>query len=188
MKEKPLEDRRKALEEEYFRKESEAKLAKLRAADERASLGAAVALPVGDLVDRLHALGVRAESVDALVYAPLVSVAWADAKLEEAEAAAVREAAGAAGLGPGTPARALLERWLAAPPGDLFDAWERFLATAWQRPADAEKRRAAEDLLRGRLRSVAVASGGFAGLGKMSRDEAAVLVRVMRAFLDRAQG
>jgi len=188
MKEKPLEDRRKALEEEYFRKESAAKLAKLHAAEERAALGAALGLDQGELLDRLHALGLRAQSLDALVHAPFVSVAWADGRLEESEAAAVREALDVAGLEHGTPARELVDRWLAAPPPGLFDAWERFLATAWHRPADAGKRRAAEDLLRGRLRSVAVASGGFAGLGKMSRSEADVLVRVMRAFLDRKGG
>lgn len=188
MNEKPLEDRRKALEEDYFRKESAAKVAKLQAEKERAALGAALALPEGELLDQIHALGVREASIDALAHAPFVSVAWADGRLEEPEAAAVREAFDAAGLAHGTPARELVERWLAAPPPGLFEVWESFLALAWKRPADAAKRRAAEELLRGRLRPVAVASGGFAGLGKISRSEADVLVRVMHAFLERAEG
>jgi len=183
VKEKPLEERRKALEEDWFRKESASKLAALRARDEQSALAATLGLPADALVERLHALGVRSDSRDALIYAPLVSVAWADGRLDEAEAVAAREAAEAAGLTRPSPARALFDAWLAAPPPGLFDAWEKFLAASWTRPADAERRRAAEELLRGRLRTVAVASGGFAGLGTISRDEAEVLVRVMRAFL-----
>ncbi|HVP30794.1 MAG TPA: TerB family tellurite resistance protein [Myxococcota bacterium] len=184
MKEKPLEERRKALEEDFFRRESEAKLAKLRAKKEREALAAATGVADGELVERLHALGVRAESLEALVHAPLVSVAWADGKLDPEERSAVREAADAAGLRAGTAPRALLERWLDEPPGGLFDAWERFLTEAWRGPRDAARRRAVEELLRGRLRDVAVASGGFDGLGRISRAEADALVRVMRAFLE----
>src|SRR4029450_10355631 len=91
-----LADRRKALEEEFFRKENERQRAALQARKKRDESKAALReTGIGDdaLIDRLLDLGVAAEAVVALELAPLVAVAWADGTLDDRERAAVLRAA-----------------------------------------------------------------------------------------------
>jgi len=182
-----LADRRKALEEQFFRKQEEAAIATLRAQREaleaRQALAAVSGIADDALLDRLLQLGIGPRAMAAFSLVPLVEVAWADGKLEAAEREAVLAAAKAAGLDPDSGGYQLLESWLGHRPGDeLKDAWVQF--TQWMRAsmATADKDRLKDEVL-GRARRVAEAAGGFLGLGsKVSKAEEAILAELAAAF------
>ena len=87
--ERVLGDRRKALEEEFFKKESEKLRARLREQADRETARAALAEASGigdaEVLDRLVQLGMSAETFAALSLVPLVEVAWASGKVEPQE-------------------------------------------------------------------------------------------------------
>lgn len=180
-------DRRKALEEEFFRKENEKLLQRLRERRAREEAIQALAEASGfeehEILEALHDAGIAVETFAALSLVPLVLVAWADGEIQESECEAILRAAAAEGLAPGCAARGLLEGWLAEPPPRaLEEAWEAYVRSLVERLEEQEAARLAERVL-GRARRVAEAAGGFLGLTlKVSSEEQAVLERLERAF------
>ena len=69
------------------------------------------------LLKDLHQLGLNETSYRALLLLPLVEVAWADGRIQPAEAAAIEDLARKNDFF-STEAQALLQRWLKAPPTD----------------------------------------------------------------------
>jgi len=180
-----LGDRKKRLEEEFFRKENERQRAALRARQQREE--SARALREGGIADeamigRLLDLGVDAEAIAALELVPLVEVAWADGKLDERERAAVLRAAREAGVTDDQPGFVLLESWLSqVPEPHLLETWSAYVGGLCEQLAPDARRTFREQLL-GRTRAVAEAAGGFLGIGKVSAKEQAVLAALERAF------
>lgn len=183
-----LEDRRKALEEVFFRKESERLRSELQIRREREnrahSLGEASGITDQDLLARLVGLGIEAETVAALSLVPLVEVAWADGKMEEQERDAILRGARASGIEAGTPSDGLLELWTRErPPAGLMASWKSYIG-AMAGELSAEQRWRLEETLIGRARAVAEAAGGFLGIGRVSASEESVLEEMKRAFKD----
>jgi hypothetical protein len=180
-------DRRKSLEEEFFRKQDKHLIERLRANEGRKALKEALAQTGSrfddSIVDRLVELGVTAETVASVLLAPLVVVAWADGHLDKKERQAVLQGAESRGLQQGTPAHALLEEWLKEKPGaKLLHAWEDYVRTLAGAVSQEERDRLKTRIL-GYARDVAQASGGFLGMGpKISAVENEVLQRLERAF------
>jgi hypothetical protein len=179
-----LKDRERAFEADYFRKQDEKLLAKMRERAALQDLASALAdkLRVDDaeLLKRVADLGLDQGTGAAILLAPLVQVAWAEGHVSDAERAVVLEVAASRGVVPGTPAHAKLESWLKTrPPDTLFETALEVLRVAESvlQPGEREERvKAIVDA----CRRVAGASGG--GLGKLlgmssgvSGDEAAVL-------------
>lgn len=185
MESKILEDRRKSLEEEFFRKENERQREALRARQDReqrkAELGAA-GITDQTLVEQLLDLGLGAGDVVALELVPLIAVAWADGAIDDKERAAVLRAAHEAGLRDGDPGEALLQRWLATqPPASLVETWAGYVGElcATMTP---ESRREFRDELLGRTQAIARAAGGFLGMATVSPAEKKVIDRLSQAF------
>lgn len=183
-----LEDRRKALEEAFFRKESERLRSELQARRERenreSALGEASGISDRDLLTRLVGLGIEAETVAALSLIPLVEVAWADGKMEDRERDAILRGARASGIEPGSPSDGLLELWTQErPSAALMVSWKSYIG-AVSKELSAEQRWRLEETLIGRARAVAEAAGGFLGIGKVSGAEETVLEEMKRAFKD----
>ena len=119
-------DRERGFEADYFRKQDEKLLEKMR---ERASLqevaqALAEKLRVDDaeLLRRVVDLGLTHETGAAILLAPLVQVAWAGGGVTDREREVVFEIAASRGVGPGSPAHAQLEAWLLQrPPDALFE-------------------------------------------------------------------
>ena len=180
-----LKDRERAFDADYFRKQDEKLLAKMReqAALQDVAQALADKLRVDDkeLVDRIVALGIHRENGPAMLLMPLIQVAWADGGVSDAEREVVLGTARERGVEPGTPAYRQLEDWLRKRPSDdLFDAaLEVWKAAASVLPASERDERIRHVV--GACRRVAEASGG--GLAKLlgmtsaavSQDEAAVL-------------
>ncbi len=187
MKIKALEDRRRALEESFFKNQNARLLAAMRAktarAEKRAALRETSGLTNPDLLDLLLELEIDSETLAALTLIPLVEVAWADHAIADEERDAILDAADSVGITPETETYALLSNWLkTAPPARLLEAWEAYVAALTETLTPDAVQTLKEDVL-GRVRQVASAAGGFLGLGrKISASEQMVLDRLEKAF------
>jgi hypothetical protein len=183
-----MKERGKALEEAFFKKQHEQQLAKIRLQQQEAEAREALAAASGitddvELLDRLAALGIRAETLAALTLIPLVEVAWADGKMEGRERDAILRGAESSGIEPGSPSHALLEIWTKDRPApELMDTWKGYIG-ALVAELSADQKWHLEEKIVGRARSVAEAAGGFLGLGsKVSAEEERMLKELERAF------
>jgi len=186
MSQKFLEDRRRSLEEAFFAKKNRELMERLRRQQETEEYMLALRVASGiqdeELLERLHALGMSAETVAALSLVPLVEVAWADGGVAAAEREAVLRAAHAVGIASGSDAEALLDQWLEErPPAEVVDAWKEYIsALAAELGPDALS--ALETEVMERARRVAAAAGGFLGAGAVSGKETDKLDELSRAF------
>jgi len=182
-----LGDRRRALEEEFFRKENQRLAAELRlkrlTEEAKKEMAAASGIEDPAVLDKLVELGIGAETLAALTLVPLVEMAWADGKVDAPEHDAILGGAEASGVTPGTPAWALLKDWLEnRPPPRLLSVWRDYIGALCDEMLPAQRRALKHEVL-ARARKVAEAAGGFLGLGrKVSREEEQVLKILETAF------
>jgi len=181
-----LDERRAALEDEFFHRENEKKLAKLKeqltASETKEELRKASGMTDEAVLDRLVALGLRGPTVAALSLVPLVAVAWADGELQDKEREQILHAAEAKGMGAGTAGHELLTSWLQKKPDDsLVDAWEGYMKALLAQLND-EQVRILKNQIIGFAKVIAESAGGFLGFGKVAGSEEKVLARVEAAF------
>lgn len=186
-----LRDRGRSLEEEFFRREDQRLIERrkeLKAAEvTREALVKASGLTRTEVLDKLIALGIRAETVAALSFVPLVEVAWADGALDAKERRAVLDRAHEAGIHSGSVAHGLLEAWLdRRPDRTLLMAWTSFVQGMCQQ-LSADETAGMKSALLERARTVARASGSMFG-SKISSEEAGVLAELERAFSPTGRG
>jgi hypothetical protein len=183
-----LDERRKALENEFFQKRDHEMLERLRQDRERAArreeLAHASGIEDPSLLNRLLEQGVEPDSLSALVVTPLVLVAWADGSLKAAERKEVLDAAHELGVARGGAAHALLDDWLDhQPKAELGNAWVAYTQAVVSQLHPYDRARLAEHTLE-RARRVARAAGGVLGLGPhTSKAERAVLEKLEEALL-----
>jgi hypothetical protein len=181
-----LDDRRKALEDEFFYKEDQKKLHnmkdKLDAQQGREDLKKVSGMSDDAVLDRLVALGLRANTVAALSLVPLIAVAWADGVIQDNEREAILQGAHGKGLEKGTPGHDLLISWLSKKPDDsLFDAWAGYIRALSAQLTD-EKVRLLKNQIVGFAKLVAGVAGGILGIAKVSGSEEKVLHKIEAAF------
>ena len=121
-----LGDREKAMEADYFRKENERLLERLRQGAKLDDIAKALAekLQVDnpELLGRVRALGVTPEAAPALFLTPLVQVAWAEGSVGNRERDAVLRLARQRDVQESSPTYAQLVEWLKVRPSDaVFD-------------------------------------------------------------------
>jgi hypothetical protein len=179
-------DRRKALEDSFFRERDQQLLENLRMELETFETHKQLAHVSGILDDHvlknLVKAGVRADTLAALTLIPLVEVAWADGAVSADEREAVLKAAAENGVKQGSASHDLLARWLADRPDvRVIASWKEYVhALAKAMPADAIAVMRERLILR--CRRVAEAAGGFLGLtGKISKVEQAAIDEFERA-------
>src|SRR5688572_18258233 len=176
-----------SLEEEFFRREDQRLLARLRERREtetaRETLSQATGITSAAVLDKLMALKIQPELIAALRIVPLVEVAWADGSLDEKEREAVLSGAQEAGIPADSAAYTLLETWLKRRPEPyLLAAWTTLVQGMSASLSEPEVKTFEASLME-RVRRVAGASGGVLGLGsKVSKQEAAVLEKLSKAF------
>jgi hypothetical protein len=184
MEERVLSERGRTLEEEFFRKEEAKILERMRAAKRaaltREELRRATGIADEAALDRLAALGLSSATLSALALVPLVEVAWATGGVDANERKAVLQAAADSGLD--AAGQDLLASWLShAPDRALLEAWKSYVSTI-ARELTVPQRELLKSELLGRARKVAASSGGVLGLGKISKQEEAVLKELAQAF------
>jgi len=180
--------RGKALEDEFFQRESDKLLRKLKETFEQEvtaeKLKAATGITNPELLERLIGLQVRGETMAAFWLTPLIEVAWADGKVDSRERSLILEAAHSSGIDKSSPAHELLESSLQSPPNqDRRKVWRAYARDLANRLDAGERRITREDLLK-RTRAVAQASGGLLGVGKISANEQKVLDAIAECFPD----
>ena len=169
-----------SLEQSFYAGESAEWLEKLRrktdAEQQREALREVVQVKDDAFINRLVALGIRAETAVALRIIPLVVVAWADGPPDERECEAVLRAASERALTAERTARRMLDVWLRREPDPaLLARWKTYVARIWNRFTFEEQWQMRKNLL-GSAREVAEAAGGFLGLTSgISAKEKAVL-------------
>jgi hypothetical protein len=186
-KSKVLADRRKALEEEFFKKHNERLAKELRlkrmTEEAKAEIGRASGIDDEAVLDKLVELGIGAQTLAAMTLVPVVEVAWADGKMDDAEHQAILKAAEKQGIARGTPSFALLDDWLVnRPPPRLLSAWRDYVGALCEEMLPEERRQLKSEVL-ARARAVAKAAGGFLGLGsKVSAEEEQIFGILETAF------
>jgi hypothetical protein len=182
-----LEDRRKSLEEQFFKKHDAELVQKMKDAAEKEASKAELQKLTGITDEKVLAalsslkIGGAASLVMSLF--PIVEVAWADGVIEEAERKAVLEASKGIGLEQGSPAFEFLSKWVAEKPElAWFDLWRDYVKAlcAHMKPDDKALLKAT---VLGRCRTMAETSGGFLGVAfRMSDAEKRVMARLEAAF------
>ncbi len=184
----PLADREKALETVFFRKESDRLLAAMRERDTRHSQFEALSEVLGlrdpHIIDPLLDIGLKEESVTALLMAPLVAVAWADRTLDNEERHFILEAENDFGIEPQSEAGKLLSVWLEhRPHRGLIDAWSAYVSELCRVLKAVERVRLREDVVRWSWRIASAVEKSFLRGGAPTRAERAVLEQIEQAFL-----
>jgi len=186
MSEGLLEERGKALEDEFFHKEEQKKLAamkdKLSAQQTKEELRKTSGMTDDAVLDQLVALGLTGQTVAALSLVPLLMVAWADGSVQDNERDAILHGANAKGLEKGTAGYALLDGWLSKKPDDrLFAAWEGYIKALASQLNDEQNKLLKQQIVNF-AKVVAESAGGFLGIGRVSSSEDRVLERIASAF------
>lgn len=181
-----LEARRKSLEDEFFHKQSQKNLEALRdKLDKQTSkeeLRTASGMTDDAVLDKLVDLGIGAQTVMALSLVPLISVAWADGKIQPEERDAILRGAHKKGIEKDSAAFELLDDWLARKPEDkLLDTWAAYIESLCSQLSEEEMQQLRSEV--GRFaRFVAEAAGGFLGISKVSDAEEKMLARIEASF------
>lgn len=184
---KPLNEREKALEEAFFREQNARLIESLRAKKtetaEREQLARVIGVHDESILAPLHALGIRAENVAALVLAPLVAVAWADHQLDANERRALIEAEKHFGIDPESDAGRLLATWLAARPHEsLLEAWTSYVKQLCSVLAPDERGKLRNEIVRRASALARAFEKSFLRGGGPTRAEADVLAKIEAAF------
>jgi hypothetical protein len=175
--------RRRANEDEYFRKRDQelVEKARLRAEEDAVLQRLADAAGISDeqIVRDLQRLGYTEETVTLLHVVPLIDVAWADGDVSESERDVIIAAVRARGAEPGSQADGQVARWLANPPSSvLSDGTLHVLGAILQRRGPEARATAMRDLLTS-CTAVASASGGILGFHRISDNEQRTLDRIL---------
>lgn len=182
MPDNPLSDRGRSLEDDFFRKQDQELIEKMRraaAADKtRQHLTASTGLQDPALIAEVQALGFSPETVALLPLVPLIEVAWAEGGVSDAERALVVELARSRGIAEGSAANRELKEWLRArPTAEMFARANRLVRAMLTAATPDSPAITADDLVK-YSESIAAASGGIFGMNKVSAEERALLERI----------
>jgi hypothetical protein len=166
-----FDQRRRALEDEFFFQRDQQLVAKLRgefeAFEEKLKLShVSGILDQKTLLDLVHA-GVSAESLLAMRMIPMVIVAWSDHIITAEERAAILKAAADDKIVPGSASYNLLEHWLhERPRQEVVTAWREYIHEFAKvaKPDLVQELRARTSRL---CHQVALASNSFWNLGRI---------------------
>ena len=178
-----FDDRKKALEEEYFRKKEQELIEKLkqraRAEAERQGLAESAGVTNEQILEAFREMGLDRETVALLHLIPLLEVAWSDGSVSAKERAGILEMARARGITEGSPAHRKLLGWLGNRPDSVLFGRARTVMHDLLASMSEDKRQVASRDLVAACEEIAAASGGILGLGsRTSPEERAVIERV----------
>lgn len=181
-----LDDRRRASEDDYFRKKDRELIEKLRQAAEaeRATteLRTRTGLSDPQLLKTLQELGFTPDTIAVLPFVPIVQMAWAEGGITPAERDLIVTLARERGIAGGSAADTLLTDWMARKPSDALFAHANRLVRAMLDAGGAQASAwSADDLIK-YAESIASASGGIFGLGKVSAEERDTLGKITAAL------
>jgi hypothetical protein len=177
-----LDDRRRGLEEDHFRRKDRELIEKMRQAAAlelaRSEISARSGLTDPELVRELQELGFTPDTLGVLPLVPIVQMAWAEGGITPAERKLLVTLARERGLDEGSPADRLLSDWMTHKPSpDVFSRATRLIRAMLESGAPDNDTLSADDLIK-YCENIAAASGGILGIGKISADERATLAKI----------
>ncbi|MDP1915258.1 MAG: hypothetical protein Q8L14_03365 [Myxococcales bacterium] len=182
-----FDDRRKALEDQFFKQQNDAALQKMKDQQARAATKEEIQRLTGIsnpvVLDALSNLKLGGAAVMVMSMFPLVEIAWADGKVDDKERRIVLQQAENVGIAQGTEAALLLAQWLDEKPElSWHQLWTDYV-TELVKMMKPEDRELLKNEVLGRARIVAEASGGLLGAGfAVSGAEKKVLEKLEKAF------
>lgn len=181
--------KKRDVEEDYFRKQDQALIERMRKESEavasRRELGEKTGLTDPLLIAELEQLGFTSETVALLPVVPVVQVAWAEGGVSSKEREMVVRYARGRGIQEGSAADALLTGWLTTRPApEVFSKATRLIRNMLAAGGEATKDLNPDDLV-AYCESIAAASGGIFGIGSVSSEERAVLEGLAQALKNR---
>jgi hypothetical protein len=180
-------NQRKRLEDVFFLKEEQRLIGKLRAMQKmqetKENLSKVSGIQDEIILQKLVDLDIKPEIVATLSIIPLVEVAWADGAVDAKEKEAVLKTAEKIGFRKGEIDYDLLEEWLIRKPNaEMLEAWIHYVQALCDQLSEKEKIALRKDLI-GHAHTVASATGGFLGFGKVSKEEQHLLKKLEEAFV-----
>ena len=141
------------------------------------------------LLAELAALGFTPETVSVLPLVPIVEMAWAEGGVTAAERDAARHAGprAAASRKAAPPIDSFRTGWRGSPRADVFARATRLIRAMLDTGSPASGTLTADDLIK-YSESIAAASGGILGIGKISAEERATLAKIVAALKARGEG
>jgi tellurite resistance protein len=182
-----LDDRRKALEEQFFQQHEKELVQKLKdaAAKEtsRDELQKLTGITDTAVLDALANLKIGGAATLVMSLYPVIEVAWADGSIDAKEKAAIMEASKSIGLEKDTPAYAFLDKWIAEKPELVWHKlWADYVQALVKNMKPDDKALLKATVL-GRALTVAEASGGFLGVAfRVSAAEKQAMAKLEQAF------
>lgn len=184
-----MDNEKRDLEEEYFRKQDQELIEKMRkaaATDEaRRALGAQSGISDPALLSEIQGLGFTSDTVGLLPLVPILQVAWAEGGVSAEERALILDLARKRGIVEGSAAGEQLKQWLAEKPRqDVFIRAGRLISAMLAAHSTETGSLTADDLVKD-AEAIAAASGGFFGLNKISKEERAAIAQIQAALRSR---
>jgi hypothetical protein len=184
-----LDDRRRASEDDYFRKKDRELIEKMRAAAAadhmKSELSTKTGLSDPALLEELSALGFTPDTISVLPLVPIVEMAWAEGGITPAERTLLIKFARERGIAEGSPADRQLSDWMSRQPStDVFARATRLIRAMLDTGSPVGGKLTADDLIK-YSESIAHASGGILGIGKISPEERATLAKIADALKSR---
>ena len=160
-------DRRRALEEGYFRQKDEELIERLRnrVRDEieRRKIGRTIGVADEEILSDLQELGYTRDTLSLLHLVPLVQVAWAEGRVTGKEKSLIFEAARLRGIERDDPAFQRLQDWLHRRPPEAFFKKTLKIIGALLEALPPDKRKTDKQDLEAQCARVAEASGSILG-------------------------
>lgn len=185
MNDDPLADRRRASEDDYFRKRDgrliDEMLRRAESDAARKRMSERVGVVDEQRLRALEALGFSEDTVPLLHIAPLVQVAWIEGRVAGATTHII-QVARERGIEEGSPADRQMAVWLQSRPSDaLFNEALNTIKALLERYPSSERDRYVHNLLE-QCTAVAAGSGGLLGFGKISSAERQLLDHIRRVL------
>ena len=183
-------DRGRSLEEDYFRKKDRELIEKMKeaaAADEaRREMGARTGLTDPGMLQELQELGFTPDTVVLLPLVPVVQVAWAEGGITNAERKMLTDLARSRGIESGSAADRQLHEWMTHQPDDAVFARATRLIRAMLESGQEGTDLTADDLVK-YCETIASASGGILGIGRISGEERELLSSIASELKSRRE-
>lgn len=179
-------DRRRAQEDEYFRRRDQDLMDQMRRRSEveyeRRLIGEAIGVSDAEVLVELQLAGYKADTIVLLELAPLLQIAWADGSVSADERNVIVQIAARERVVSDSPAHIKLQVSLERrPPDGFFETSLRAIQAMLSR-LQPDVQNALRRQLVDNCTAVAVASGGFFGRRKISDEEDQVLEYITTAL------
>ena len=184
---RPLAERERALEDAFFQKETRRLLEAMHERQTHEEQFEALSRTIGisdtKIVEPLLELGLRESNFTALVMAPLISVAWADNRMEKDERRLIARSAEELGIEAGSDGAQLLDLWLEHRPHEsLLDAWSAYVHELCAVLDESARERLRDDIVsRAKLIARGIAKSFLRASGP-TEDERDVIKRIEETF------